>query len=103
VGLLADGSDGSPAHPYLSVQSGLACSQYRYRTTSHTQRATLFSNVISLKNTDSSFPPTGAIVDIDVICEVHVHGITPVGSQAAFAPNFAVTLAFLLALSMFML
>jgi hypothetical protein len=67
------------------------------------QRATLFSNVISLKNTDSSFPPTGAIVDIDVVCEVHIHEITPVGSKAAFAPNFAVTLAFLLALSMFML
>jgi hypothetical protein len=98
VGLLANRSDSSPAHPYLSVQSGLACSQYRYRTTSHTLLKRHFSQKYGQQlSTD------GAIVDIDVVCEVHINEITPVGSKAAFAPNFAVTLAFLLALSMLML
>jgi hypothetical protein len=68
-----------------------------------TQRARPFSNVISLRNMDSSFPRTGAIVGIGVVCEIHVHEITPVRSKAASAPDSAMMLAVLLALSMFML
>jgi hypothetical protein len=52
---------------------------------------------------DSSFPRTGAIVGIGVVCEIHVHEITPVRSKAASAPDSAMMLAVLLALSMFML